>query len=62
MENFKTNKMKQTFLITAVVFAFLAVSWQMYHMEEANTLFYLTAISALFLGAHGFTKDKEDGK
>ena len=47
----------QTTLSTVgVVFAIAALSYLLFHMEEVNTLFILTAISAAFIGLSGTFK------
>ena len=49
---------QNTLAVVGVMFALIALSWVMFHQEETNTLFYLTAISAVFIGLSGTIKTK----
>ena len=47
---------QNTLAVVGVMFALMALSWLIFHQEEANTLFCLTAISAAFIGLSGTFK------
>ena len=47
-----------TLSVIGVVFALAALSYLLFHMDEVNTLFILTAISAVFIGLSGTIKTK----
>ena len=47
---------QNTLAVVGVMFALMALSWLMFHQEETNTLFYLTVISAVFIGLSGTFK------